>query len=277
MNMKDDLEPIARLEQIMVQLRDPKQGCPWDREQNFDSVLPHTIEETYEVVDAILKQDWPNLKEELGDLLFQIVFYSQLAKEQGYFNLSDVISTLNEKLVRRHPHVFAASGSTSIKNEADVQAQWEAIKAQEKQAQPTQTLKSILDDIPSQLPALAKAKKIQKKCAKYGFDWTSLPPVVDKVKEELDEVLAELEQPPAEQKIEEELGDLLFSVVNLARHLGQDPERALAKANHKFVRRFQAVEAKAHSENRALDSYTLEQLDELWDQVKYSERTQNSG
>ncbi|ORT52139.1 nucleoside triphosphate hydrolase [Vibrio sp. qd031] len=277
--------PIEQLESIMAQLRDPKTGCPWDSKQTFETIVPHTIEETYEVADAIHSQDWAHLKEELGDLLFQVIFYAQMAKEQQWFDFSDVVETLNEKLIRRHPHVFDEQASRDLSDE-QLNAQWQQIKQQEKALKASQVLltgssnetgvskdaQSILDSIPASMPPLLRATKMQKACAKVGFDWDSLGPVVDKVQEEVQEVVDEAVQVDIDQDaLELEIGDLLFAVVNLSRHLGKNPDQALLKANQKFESRFRKVEMMVQAESKTLKDYNLDQLDGFWNRVKQQE------
>ncbi|MCP4955912.1 MAG: nucleoside triphosphate pyrophosphohydrolase [Photobacterium aquimaris] len=258
---------IDSLLKIMAKLRDPQQGCPWDLKQDFDSIVPYTIEEAYEVVDAIEQKNWGDVKEELGDLLFQVVFYSQLAQEQGLFDFNDVVAGISDKLTRRHPHVF---GEAEFADEAAVKQNWEAEKAKER-AEKAQD-ESLLANIPLALPALTRANKIQQRCASQGFDWDTLGPVVEKVKEELDEVMEEVIQTPQQQhKIAEEMGDLLFSVVNLSRHLDVKPEHALQQANKKFERRFRQVEKNVLEQGKSLGQCSLTELDLEWNRVKQYE------
>ena len=260
--------PIEQLVEIMATLRDPQKGCPWDLKQNFATIVPHTIEEAYEVADAIEQQEWNDVREELGDLLFQVIFYSQLGKEQGLFDFDDVVSGINEKLIRRHPHVF---GESEFADDAAIKANWEAEKAKERAAKGEDN--SLLANIPNALPALLRADKIQKRCAKHGFDWDTVGPVVEKVREEIDEVMDEVIQvSPDQGKIEEEVGDLLFAVVNLSRHLNVKPESALQRANKKFERRFREVEKSVLEQGKRIDDCSLEMLDSEWEKVKRQER-----
>ncbi|WP_415227935.1 nucleoside triphosphate pyrophosphohydrolase [Psychromonas sp.] len=263
---------IENLLNIMEQLRSPENGCPWDMKQTFDTIVPHTIEEAYEVAEAIEQKDFADLKGELGDLLFQVVFYAQMAKEQNLFEFNDIIDTLNEKLVRRHPHVFA---QTEFADEQEVHANWEAEKEKEraKKAYSEHKISSALDNIPLALPALNRAYKIQKRCANVGFDWKTLEPVVAKIKEEIDEVLVEVErddlsEPQRQLRIEDELGDLLFANVNLVRHLNCSPEQVLRQANKKFEKRFRLVELEVSKSGLQLTDYSLEELEVIWGKVK---------
>ena len=261
-----NVSQLTRLLEIMRQLRDPEVGCPWDKQQNFDSILPHTIEETYEVVDAILSGNMHDIKDELGDLLFQVVFYAQLAKEQGDFDFEDIAKAINDKLIRRHPHVFDVS---EFKTEGELNNQWEKIKAQEQAAKSQKLDTSILANIPQGMTPLLRAQKIQKKCSKVGFDWTELAPVVDKINEEIEEVLAEVNvSAPNQQAVEEEIGDLLFAVVNLARHTSVNAEIALIKANRKFEKRFRLVEQVIKKQGLSMQSANTQQMEAAWQQIK---------
>ncbi|NKF49759.1 nucleoside triphosphate pyrophosphohydrolase [Shewanella sp. WXL01] len=261
---KFNLDVMQPLLDIMAKLRDPKTGCPWDKQQTFETIVPFTLEEAYEVADAIEQADFESLPDELGDLLFQVVFYCQLGREQGMFDFADVVERICNKLTRRHPHVFNLESDTPEQTANQVKQSWEQIKQQERSAK-QQT--SLLDDIPQALPSLNRAVKIQKRVSKVGFDWPTLEPVVDKVKEEIDEVLHEVkvnDQP----KVAEEMGDLLFAVANMARHLGVDPEQALRQANRKFETRFRGVELLAAQSGKCMSAHTLEELDAYWDNVK---------
>ncbi len=267
---------------LMARLRDPQHGCPWDLQQDYASIVPHTLEEAYEVADAIESGDFEHLPGELGDLLFQVVYYSQLAREEGRFDFATVVDAITRKLVRRHPHVFPDGdlyGSPELPrlDEAAIKRRWEEIKAEEraeKAAAPEQL--SLLDDVPSALPALSRAAKLQKRAAQVGFDWPEALPVVDKVREELDEVLEAMSESDP-QAIAEELGDLLFVVVNLARHLKVDPENALRAANGKFERRFRFIEQALRDAGRPIENCHLEELDALWGEAKKAERSPSCG
>lgn len=248
---------------IIAQLRDPEHGCPWDIKQDFNSMLPHLLEETYEVAEAIHTQDRSALREELGDLLLQVVFLSQLAKEEGTFDFYDVLSDIHQKIVYRHPHVF---GETKAADSDEALANWEAQKANDAKHQQHE---SILDDLPFALPALTRAHKIQKRCAKVGFDWDNPQDVLAKVEEELDEVKAEIANYPTSQTaLFEELGDLLFATVNLCRHYQLDAESGLREANAKFERRFRKVEAAVKAQGKAVSECNLMELDAIWHQIK---------
>jgi ATP diphosphatase len=249
----------------MARLRAPD-GCPWDREQTFDSIKRHTLEETYEVFDAIERRAWPDLKDELGDLLLQVLFYAQMASEAGYFSIEDVASNLNAKLIRRHPHIFAGAEATDSNA---VLRNWEQIKQTEKKTSALPQ-NSMLDDIPRSMPAVLEAAKLGSRAAKVGFDWPNADGLFDKLEEEIGELKAEL-APSSELSstaaIEGELGDILFTTVNLARHLKVDPESALRATNAKFRRRFAAMESAAGGAD-ALTASTPSQLDLLWNQAK---------
>lgn len=259
-----DAKTIAESIAIMARLRGPA-GCPWDREQTFDTIKRHTLEETYEVFDAIERRAWPDLKDELGDLLLQVLFYAQMAAEAGYFSIEDVAANLNAKLIRRHPHIFgdveAADSNTVLRN-------WEQIKRSEK-AEKRAVQSSLLDDIPRTMPAMLEASKLGSRAAKVGFDWPNAEGLFDKLDEEIAELKDELseEQQPATLAAEEEMGDLLFTAINLARHLKIDPESALRSCNAKFRRRFAAMESSAGNAD-ALAALTPSQLEELWSQAK---------
>ena len=258
---------------LMARLRDPQSGCPWDLKQTYATIVPHTLEEAYEVADAIERSDFEHLPGELGDLLFQVVYYSQLGQELQMFDFSTVVHSITEKLVRRHPHVFAdgqlyAATQTSAVNSEQVKQRWEEIKQQERaeQAESEQAV-SVLADIPLNMPALSRALKIQKRASSVGFDWSSLPPVLAKVDEELQEVREALASGD-QAAISEELGDLLFATVNIARHLKVNPETALRAANIKFSERLQAVEQQARQQGVALSDCTEAQLDAMWNLAK---------
>jgi tetrapyrrole methylase family protein / MazG family protein len=250
---------FTRLRKIIRQLRSPE-GCPWDREQTHESLRKYMIEEAFEVVAAIEEQDDDHLAEELGDVLLQILLHAQIGEDEGYFNIQDVIHSLSEKMIRRHPHVF---GSVSVENSADVTRNWEAIKKEERQT----AVNSLMDSVTKGLPPLAKSHDIQKAAAKVGFDWPNSEPVWDKINEELKELQIEVEKAD-KIAMEDELGDVLFSVVNLARKLAIDPLVALAHANEKFIDRFKKMEQQLKDQGRDMSPLTLEEWDQLWDQVK---------
>jgi nucleoside triphosphate diphosphatase len=258
---------IAQLIEIMARLRDPNGGCAWDLEQDFRSIRNYTIEEAYEVADAIEREDFADLREELGDLLLQPIFHAQMAREAGHFDIGDVVYAITEKLIRRHPHVF---GDVVAEDASDAQERWEAIKVKERAAKAERkgdTEPSILDDVPQVLPALARAEKLTKRAAKVGFDWPDMPSVRAKIEEELAEV-AEAETSGDQAALQEEIGDLLFAVANLARKAGVDPEAALRDANSKFTRRFHYVEARCREDGVEASAAGLKRLDGYWNEIR---------
>jgi ATP diphosphatase len=267
---------------IMSRLRAPG-GCPWDREQSFATIRRYTLEETYEVLDAIEREHWADLAEELGDLLLQVLFYAQMGDEAGYFSIVDVLGHLNRKLIRRHPHVFGEAASAAAGNLAQVDtakasapagvlANWEAIKRAEKKSEEKQaedgSSASLLDEVPRSFPALLEAAKLGSKAAKVGFDWPDRVGLLEKVEEECREIEAEVEAGAAPEAVEGEVGDLLFTVVNLARHLKVDPELALRRTNGKFRRRFAAME---QASDRPLSEQSAADLEALWTRAKQRE------
>jgi MazG family protein len=260
---------LAELLDIMAALRTPSTGCPWDLVQTFETIAPYTIEEAYEVADAIERRDMASLREELGDLLLQVVYHARIAEEQGAFAFADIVDAIAEKMLRRHPHVF---GSAAERAAGAAPGFWERIKGEEKtqEAQPTA---GVLDDVPLALPALSRAVKLQHKAAAVGFDWPSLKEVFDKLKEELNELEAALTPSPTsdQEAIAEELGDLLFVIANLARHLKVAPETVLRRANAKFERRFAGIERKLARLGKTPQQSDLAEMDRLWDEVKVEE------
>ena len=261
------MKPIDRLLEVMARLRDPEHGCPWDREQDFSTIAPNTIEEAYEVADAIARGDMAALKDELGDLLFQVVFHARMAEERSLFAFEDVTAAIADKMERRHPHVF---GDARIDSVAAQGKAWEEHKAAERRdrALATGAPGSVLDGVALALPALLRADKIQKRAARIGFDWPDARPVFDKLKEEIAELEAELQKPAERRALEDEMGDILFAAANLARKLDIDPEAALRHATAKFERRFRRVETLAAECATGSD---LDALEALWQQVKHEE------
>lgn len=255
---------FERLVEIMARLRAPG-GCPWDRKQTFDTIKPYTLEETYEVLDAIDARDWRGLSEELGDYLLQAVFYAQMASEQGHFSIADSLDAINEKLVRRHPHVFA---DASAETPADVKKRWDEIKEEEKAGR-GETPKGLLEGIPRAMPALVEAQQIASKAAGVGFDWENIDQVFAKMHEELDE-LADARRSAVQGHIEDEFGDILFVLVNVARFLEVDPEQALRKTNAKFRRRFGFVEDRLRERGRSPRESDIHEMEDLWQRAKQS-------
>ena len=254
---------IQSLLDIMRQLRDPDSGCPWDLKQNFHTIVPYTIEETYELAEAIAIEDFAQIRDELGDVLFQVVFYAQMASEQALFTFEDVVDGIAEKLLRRHPHVFAVTDVQRV-SESEVKRRWEQIKVEERQQK---NQRGTLDDVPRALPALSRSQKLQKRAASVGFDWSELDAVRGKVDEELGE-LAEAVSEGDSSAIESEVGDIFLAMVNLARHLGVDAEAALRHANRRFEDRFSLMETEAERDGSQLCEESLERLEERWQAAK---------
>jgi ATP diphosphatase len=261
---------IARLLEIMAALRTPGTGCPWDLEQRFETIAPYTLEEAYEVADAIARGDLGDLREELGDLLLQVAFHARMAQEQGAFDFGDVIEAITTKLLRRHPHVFGAERNLSPK---EVEGLWDRIKTEEKAERAARDHRrtGALAGVPVALPALTRALKLQAKAGKVGFDWNDPAAVISKIREECDEIEAELAAGKTEQA-SAEIGDLLFAVVNLARHLDADPESVLRATNRKFERRFAAIEEALAARGKRPQDATLAEMDALWDEAKAAEQ-----
>ncbi len=258
------MNDIIRLQQIMAQLRDPESGCPWDLEQTFETIVPHTLEEAYEVAYAIEQADYDELKGELGDLLFQVIFYSQLAKEQALFEFDDVVGVICEKMIRRHPHVFDRQFSGGTDHQA-IQQRWDAIKVKERaHTAPT----SVLDGLTRALPAMTLANKIQKKVAKAGFDWENSQQVIDKIYEELDEVKEALDKPDNQAHLHQEIGDLLLACVSLARKSNADPEQLLRSANQKFETRFRDLELQLAERELEISELAPATLEAYWQRAK---------
>jgi nucleoside triphosphate diphosphatase len=265
-----DTSQILRLLDIMARLRDPKSGCPWDRAQSFATIAPYTIEEAYEVAEAAEHGDIEHLREELGDLLLQVVFHARMAEELGRFAFADVARAIADKMVRRHPHVF---GSARIDDAAAQTVAWEDLKAEERRAKAAAAgqPESVLDGIGAALPALTRALKLQRRAARVGFDWTAPEPIFDKIAEEIGELRHEIDIDAAPARIEDEVGDLLFAVVNLARRLETDPDQALRGACRKFERRFRAVEAALAARGTAPGAASLDEMEAEWQRAKAAE------
>jgi MazG family protein len=251
----------------MERLRTPGTGCPWDLEQDFSTIAPYTIEEAYEVADAIERKDLAQLKDELGDLLFQVVFHSRMAEEAGAFSFGDVVAAITDKMVRRHPHVF---GDADVRTAEAQTAAWEEHKRKERTGKGA----GVMDDIPVALPALTRALKIQKRAATVGFDWKEAHPIFDKLEEEVGELREAMAQNASKEKLADELGDILFVVVNIARHLGVKPEEALAGTSRKFLKRFGFIEAKGRSAGKTLAQMSLEEMETGWSEAKSTEAQQ---
>ena len=254
---------LRRLVDIMARLRDPDQGCAWDIKQTHETIAPYTIEEAYEVAEAIISGTTDDLRDELGDLLLQVIFQARIAEESGDFNFTDIADSISEKMLKRHPHVF---GDTNYRSYEEQHQAWENIKEEERKSK---NKTGILDDVATTLPAMTRALKLQKRAARVGFDWDNPNDVIDKIQEELDEVIQEMHALPSAQ-LEDEIGDLIFSVVNLARKMGIDPDQALASTNRKFTSRFRHLETQAEVAKTTLDQISLDQMEKWWGEAKSS-------
>ena len=252
------MKSIQELVDIMSALRDPETGCPWDRQQTMESIIPYTLEEIYELVDALERNNMEDVRDELGDLLFHVIFYSQMASESGSFGFADVIAGVCDKLKRRHPHVFSGQQVDTIE---DVKSNWEKIKREERAG-------DYLDNIAKALPAMLRAEKLQKRAAQVGFDWDKPAPVLAKVEEEVSELKQAMDQPQHHARLQDEVGDLFFAAINLARHLDINPETALRKANNKFEQRFRFIQTTLEEEGHDLETASMEKMEELWEQAK---------
>jgi ATP diphosphatase len=262
------MQELEKLLQIMSDLRNPDGGCPWDVKQSFESIAAYTVEEAYEVADAIERKDMDDLKSELGDLLFQVVFHSQMASEQNLFDFSDVVNSISDKLIRRHPHVF---GDDETKDEAKLYSDWENHKKKERanKNQPGENKQpGYLDGITSSMPALRWSNKLQKRAAHHGFDWDDIQPVFDKINEEINELKAEIVIEDNKERVTDEMGDILFASANLSRHLGVNPEQALRDSNRKFISRFEIVEQLLREDNKQMDDCSVAVLEEYWQRAK---------
>ena len=251
--------------EIMARLRHPEAGCPWDMEQDFKSIAPYTIEEAYEVADAIARGDMDSLKDELGDLLLQVIYHTRMAEEDGLFAFTDVANAVSAKMIRRHPHVF---GDAVVEDSEAQTASWEAIKATERQAKGTDGLPSVLDHVPTALPAMKRAEKLQKRAARVGFDWPDAAQVIDKIREEIGELETEINNDAPQDRLEDELGDLLFAVVNLARKVKVEPGSALRQTNLKFEARFRFIERMLAAKGRTTEDASLREMEALWQRAK---------
>jgi len=254
---------IARLLRVMARLRDPDGGCPWDLEQDFSTIAPYTIEEAYEVADAIEREDFDDLEGELGDLLLQVVYHAQMAKEQGRFDFEAIARRIADKMIARHPHVF---GDVQVEGAAAQSVAWEEAKAAERRHNNADP--SVLADLPIGLPALTRSTKLQRRAARVGFDWPDLGPVLAKLEEEIGELRAEVAAGAAHERLVDELGDVLFAATNIARHLDVDAESALRQANRKFERRFRAIEQALRNAGRPIEAASLDEMEQLWQAAK---------